>query len=216
MPTNRKSYDYSELVDSFGREKIESRYATLFEYLESFIKRNKYQDNVIIANSVLNQAVVDYFTDIYRLKEFHRIEHINYIKIHAYTAYWILRRKPLQIIVDNEQDIELAFVNEKFVASYLLQFLRGEHEKVVILEKDRQDYIEFVKNMEYFLRYRTITPQMIETMLESYAAGMAFYSRLYGKLVKTYRIFMDFCASFVCLGQDSVWQKESLYVMKYR
>lgn len=175
MPTNRKSYDYSELVDSFGREKIESRYATLFEYLESFIKRNKYENNVVIANSVLNQAVVDYFTDIYRLKEFHKIEHINYLKIHAYTAYWILRRKPLQIIVDNEEDIELAFVNEKFVASYLLQFLRGEHEKVVILEKDRQDYIEFVKNMEYFLRYRTITPQMIETMLESYMAGMAFY-----------------------------------------
>ena len=109
------------------------------------------------------------------MKEFHKIEHINYIKIHAYTAYWLLRRKPLQIVVDNEEDIELAFVNEKFVASYLLQFLRGEHEKVVILENDRQDYIEFVKNMEYFLRYRTVTPQMIETMLESYMAGMAFY-----------------------------------------
>ena len=77
--------------------------------------------------------------------------------------------------MDNEEDIELAFVNEKFVASYLLQFLRGEHEEVVILENDRQDYIEFVKNMEYFLRYRTVTPQMIETMLESYMAGMAFY-----------------------------------------
>ena len=164
MPTNRKSYDYSELVDSFGQEKIEARYVTLYEYLESFIKRNKYDKNVVIANSVLNQAVVDYFTDIYRLKEFH-----------AYTAYWLLRRKPLQIVVDNEEDIELAFVNEKFVASYLLQFLRGEHEKVVILENDRQDYIEFVKNMEYFLRYRTVTPQMIETMLESYMAGMAFY-----------------------------------------
>ena len=175
MPTNRKSYDYSELVDSFGQEKIEARYVTLYEYLESFIKRNKYDKNVVIANSVLNQAVVDYFTDIYRLKEFHKIEHINYIKIHAYTAYWLLRRKPLQIVVDNEEDIELAFVNEKFVASYLLQFLRGEHEKVVILENDRQDYIEFVKNMEYFLRYRTVTPQMIETMLESYMAGMAFY-----------------------------------------
>ena len=175
MPTNRKSYDYSELVDSFGQEKIEARYVTLYEYLESFIKRNKYDKNVVIANSVLNQAVVDYFTDIYRLKEFHKIEHINYIKIHAYTAYWLLRRKPLQIVVDNEEDIELAFVNARFVASYLLQFLRGEHEKVVILENDRQDYIEFVKNMEYFLRYRTVTPQMIETMLESYMAGMAFY-----------------------------------------
>lgn len=178
MPMNRKSYDYSELIESFGREKIESRYIALFEYLESFIKRNKYEKRVIIANSVLNQAVVDYFADIFRLKEFHKIEHINYIKIHAYTAYWILRRKPLQIIVDNEEDMELAFINEKFVASYILRFLRGEHEKVVILEKDRQNYMEFVKNMEYFLRYRTITPQMIETMLESYMAGMVFHKAI--------------------------------------
>ena len=174
MPTNRKSYDYSELVDSFGPEKIEARYIALYDYLEAFIKRSKYEDKVSIANSVLNQTVVDYFTDIYRLKEFHKIDHINYIKIHAYTAYWLLRRKPLQIMKDDEEDIELAFVNENFVASYLLQFLTGKYEKVIILEADRQDYIEFVENMKYFFRYRTITPQMIETMLESYMAGMAF------------------------------------------
>ncbi|MFQ9985349.1 MAG: hypothetical protein ACLRVS_05825 [Lachnospiraceae bacterium] len=86
-----------------------------------------------------------------------------------------MRRKPLQIIEDNEDDVELAFVNERFVASYLLQFLRGKHEKVFILEEDRQDYMEFVKNMEYVLRYRTVTAQMLETVLESYMAGMAFY-----------------------------------------
>jgi len=40
MPTNRKSYDYSELVDSFGQEKIEARYIALYEYMEAFIKRS--------------------------------------------------------------------------------------------------------------------------------------------------------------------------------
>ena len=87
MPTNRKSYDYCELVDSFGQDKIEARYIALYEYLESFVKRCGYENKVIIANSVLNQAIIDYFTDIYRLKEFHNIDHINYIKIHAYTAF---------------------------------------------------------------------------------------------------------------------------------
>ncbi len=55
---NRKSYDYSELIESFGREKIESCYTALFEYFESTYKRNKYEECVKIANSVLNQAVV--------------------------------------------------------------------------------------------------------------------------------------------------------------
>ena len=174
MAMNCKKYDYVELVDSFGEDKIKKRYTTLYEYMDSFIKRNKYENQVVIADSVLNQCIIDYFADVYRLKEFHDIEKINYVKIHAYTAYWLIRRKPLQIIKDDIENIDLAFDNEKFVASYLIQYLRGKHESVFILEEDRPLYMEFVKNLEYCLRYRVITPQMLETMLESYQAGMAF------------------------------------------
>lgn len=175
MPMNRKSYDYSELISAFGENKIEKRYSTLYEYLESFIKKHNYTKIVTIAESVLNQVVVDYFADIYRLKEFHKIEHINFLKIHSYTAYWLLKRKPIQIIQDNDEDIELAFVNENFVTSYLLQFLYDERDDVIILPEDRQDYIEFVENLKYYLRYRIVTAQMIETMLEAYKAGIAFH-----------------------------------------
>ena len=128
-----------------------------------------------IAESVLNQAVVDYFADIHRLKNFHHIEAVNYLKIHAYTAYWILRRKPLQIIQDDSKDVELAFVNERFVASYLLHYLRGDYADVIIAESERLTYFEFVKNLEYYLRYRVVTPQMLETMLEAYQAGISFH-----------------------------------------
>lgn len=174
MEMKNKSYDYSEILADFGKEKIEKRYETLYEYLETFIKRHKYEGKVEIAKSVLNQAVVDYFADIHRLKNFHHIETINHLKIHAYTAYWILRRKPLQIIEDDQEDIERAFVNEKFVSSYLLQYMRGEKTNIIIIESERLSYLEFVKNLEYFLRYRFVTPQMLETMLEAYQAGEAF------------------------------------------
>jgi hypothetical protein len=174
MVTKNKSYDYSDILADFGKEKIEKRYENLYEYLEAFIKRHKYEGKVTIAKSVLNQAVVDYFADVHRLKNFHHIESINYLKIHAYTAYWILRRKPLQIIEDDPEDIDRAFVNERFVASYLLQYLRGENTNVIILESERLSYLEYVKNLEYYLRYRTVTAQMLETMLEAYQAGEAF------------------------------------------
>lgn len=39
MAMNCKKYDYVELVDSFGEEKIKERYTTLYEYMDSFIKR---------------------------------------------------------------------------------------------------------------------------------------------------------------------------------
>lgn len=174
METKRKSNDYSDILVAFGKPKIEKRYETLYEYLSAFIKRHKYEGKVIIAESVLNQVVVDYFADIHRLKNFHHIEAINYLKIHAYTGYWILRRKPLQIIEDDPKDVERAFVNEQFVASYLLQYLRGDYTEVIIIENERVSYLEFVKNLEYYLRYRTVTPQMLETMLEAYQAGISF------------------------------------------
>ena len=98
---------YEELIVEFGEEKIEKRYKAIYEYLRSFIERNKYQEYVLISTDVLNQAVVDYFADILRLKQFHGIERINFLKIHAYSAYWILRRKPLQIIKDNATNLSI-------------------------------------------------------------------------------------------------------------
>lgn len=174
MATNKSNYDYEEIIEHFGKEKIMQRYSTLEEYLNSFIERSKFKDNVIISYSLLNQAVIDYFADVDRLKNFHHIDNINFIKIHAYSAYWILRRRPIQIVKDCGDNTEIAFINENFVASYLLQFLRGEDKGVVIKKEDRLDYDGFVENLKYVLRYRMVTPQTIETMLEAYVAGRVF------------------------------------------
>ena len=173
MAMNRSNYDYEEIIQHFGKEKIMGRYNTLEEYLCIFIQRSKFKDNVSVSYSLLNQAVIDYFADIDRLKNFHHIEKINFVKIHAYSAYWLLRRKPIQIIKDDD-DTELAFINENFVASYLLQFLRGDDRGVVIKKNDRREYDGFIENLKYVLRYRMVTPQMLETILESYTAGRIF------------------------------------------
>lgn len=174
MAMNRSNYDYEEIIEHFGKDKIMERFTTLEEYLNIFIDRSEYKKNVMVSYSLLNQAVIDYFADIDRLKNFHHIDKINFIKVHAYSAYWLLRRKPIQIISDNNEETELAFINENFVASYLLQFLRGDNKGVVIKKKDRLDYDEFVENLKYVLRYRLVTPQSLETILESYSAGRIF------------------------------------------
>lgn len=174
MATNRSNYDYQEIVERFGKEKIINRYNTLEECINIFIDRSGFRDNVALSKSLLNQAVIDYFADIDRLKNFHLIDKTNFIKIHAYSAYWLLRRKPIQIIKDDQENIELAFINENFVASYLMQFLRGENKGVIIQKEDRHAYEEFISNLKYVLRYRLITAQTLETILESYGAGRIF------------------------------------------
>lgn len=173
---NDKVITYLDVLSSFGEEKVAERYDNLLEQLKAFIQRKGYNSNVIVSLNVLQQMVIDYFTDIYRLKEFHHIDLTNYIKITAYTAYWLTQRKPLQIISDIPQDSELAFCNENFVVSYILRFLQME------LKSDVSDpegkYQEFVSNLSYALRYRTITPQMLELMLESFSGGRVFQQNI--------------------------------------
>lgn len=60
------------------------------------------------------------------------------------------------------------------MATYLLQFLRGDNRGVVIKKDNRMEYEEFVENLKYVLRYRMVTSQMLETILESYNAGRIF------------------------------------------
>ena len=168
---NNSIFSYQDVLESFGEEKVAKRYDNIMEQLSGFISRNNYTDKVTICPGVVNQLIIDYFTDIFRLKEFHHIELTNYIKITAYTAYWIVRRKPLQIIKDDIEDIELAFCNENFVLSYIMRFLQPSETPVY---DDNGEYHEFVSTLSYALRYRTLTPQMLELMIEGFRGGCIY------------------------------------------
>lgn len=171
MVTDIFNLDYKYLLEEFGEEKIKKRYETIYCYLEDYINRHGLNEDVIISEGLLNQMILDYFVDIYRLKEFHDINKINSTKIHAYSAYWLLRRKPIQIIRPEKVSPEYVFVNERFVCGYLMRFLTELDYHVAILKERKQQYVEFIDNLMYFCQYRVNTPQMLETMLMSFQAG---------------------------------------------
>jgi hypothetical protein len=177
---NFNSKTYQHLIDAFGEERIKNRYATLWDYMTEFIARHHYEENLKISKNAFSQMIVDYFVDIDRLKQFHGIERISTTKIYSYTAFWLIKRKPLMIINDNLEDYNLTFANERFVTGYLLRCLNNENISTLILDEKKPDYIDFVDNMMYFLQYRVITAQAIETILFAFKAGKAIqYSEDY-------------------------------------
>ena len=105
------SYEY--ILDKFGEEKLLSRYTWLYDLMENFLRIKNYEDNVIISSDILNHVVIDYFVDIDRLKLFQNIEKTHESKIYAYSAYWLLRHKPMQVVV-TDQGEKYAFVNEEW------------------------------------------------------------------------------------------------------
>ncbi len=165
-----EKYDY--LLEEFEEKKIEERFESLYEYLCDFVEENTLEGKVYVSIELLEQVVVDYFVDVYRLKKFHHIEKINDNKIHAYTAYWLANEKVLQIVPSDSCDKRLTAVNEWMVTSYLVSYLFGEDGKsTVINEKNSKTIQEFKENLQYSLRYRQYTPYMLETVLIAFSAG---------------------------------------------
>jgi len=92
--------------------------------LHIFLKKNGLgEDHVVVNGNNLIRAVVDYFTDIVRIKEFHPITNTNKEKIISYMTYWLLKRKPLQAVKDFEG---CEFINELFVNNYIIATLLKE------------------------------------------------------------------------------------------
>jgi len=168
---------YRELINEFGREKIEKRLEMLLDILKDFINRFNYEKKVIINELTLIHTVFDYFADISRLKSFHHIEKVNKIKILAYESYWFLRRKPLQQLGNNDETL---YVNEQFILTRIIEFLTDEKDKENLLLHEEK--MRFLKDtLFYYLKYRDLTPQLIEVFLTSFIAGEKYYQVLFDK-----------------------------------
>ena len=94
---------YKEMIyNTVGRDKYEERVKSLVDAAQQFIDEAGYGDVVVCNSRIMNMVVLDYYSDIVRLKDFHGIEFVRQEKIWAYTIAWIIRRKPLQYITFDE------------------------------------------------------------------------------------------------------------------
>lgn len=174
--------NYKFLFNEFEKETIEHRFETIYNFIDSYIEANNLQDEVFISVDLLNNMIIDYFSDIYRIKEFQNIERTNFAKIYSYTAYWLLRRKVIQLKKENTND-KLSFVNEEMVASYVFSYLFETN--VFILDSQQNDFAEFQKNFLYSLIYRTYSPQSIESVIYAFKAGRSYqYSVDFAESIK--------------------------------
>lgn len=162
--------NYSGLLEEFSEDVIRSRYAFLYKECMEFLKSQKLESEVRLDEVLLMHAVLDYFSDVSRLKKFHHIHHINETKVIAYETFWLLRRKPLQVVTQRQDDF-LAFINEKFVFSRLAAFLVGNRKDQVLREQDKKAFMNYLDTLYYFLKYRQYDPKMLELMLLAFAPG---------------------------------------------
>ncbi|MDO4328522.1 MAG: hypothetical protein Q4C66_04200 [Lachnospiraceae bacterium] len=168
MQENALSYD--TVVNYFGTETIQERFKYLYDKMQEYINERSQQGKLVVNEDILQQLVMDYFTDVYRLKEFHKIEHINITKIVAYEVFWILRRKPLQIQSESS-DSKLVFANEGFATTFIAHELLVPEETEPLSSDKEAEFLKFLQHINYHLKYRNVDKQCLEVMLYSFEVG---------------------------------------------
>lgn len=167
-------YTYADIVELFGEKRITERFHYLKNKLKDFLDDSGYAGLVTLNDRIVNHIIIDYFVDISRLKEFHGIEKVKTSKITAYMASWILRRKPLQFVDEHIADEDI-FVNERFVAFFLLNELFVEEVVPVLSNEDMERFNDYLNLLLYYLKYRDCSAQSLELMIESFKMGAFVY-----------------------------------------
>lgn len=143
------------------REKIEQA--------ENFFELKDLEGKVYFNEDIFDDCLIDILVDLERLKDFHNIDKVNYIKLMAYTASWCLKRKVFQIIEGCEK--EWIYVNEKFALMLLLQASGCFDENVLYGADDQRNLMKNVDQIFYHLRYRNTNPQTLELLLVGLESG---------------------------------------------
>lgn len=171
--------NYHSLIEEFGIDTIKDRYKIIYAEIQEFFSSIKSDEKLHIDEVILMHAILDFFTDVSRLKNFHKIQNVNSIKNIAYESFWLLRRKPIQTNLnvpnsnENVLDDKLAFSNEKFVFSRIASFLVNNSGKIDLYnELNSKVFSNYLDTLYYFLKYRDYDAQMIEIMIMGFQAGV--------------------------------------------
>ena len=154
---------YEGLIERIGKERIEQRYQLLYEEMSRFLAAFSHERKGSAEQLYINERVLMHAV----------LEHTNTPKVMAYMAYWLLRRRPIQLL-SSECDDDFVYVNEKFVLSMLLSFLTAGAESKPLEGMNRSIYVAFANTFYYFLKFRRLDPQGIEMILLAFRLGCVF------------------------------------------
>jgi len=163
---------YHFLIEKFGEKKILERIEVLWHEISKILKGRGLEEKTRIDRESFENAIIDYFTDVARIKELHNIKTINMNKIYAYEMYWLLRRRPVHCIVPVKNSLDL---NEKVIISIFIPKILEEAGFPYTPETQNENTREHIKTFTnllfYNLKYRQYTPQSLELMIEAFLCG---------------------------------------------
>lgn len=165
------SLSYDEIIAHFGVDTVKDRYAYLYDKMNDYITLIGQEEFLYVNESLLQQAVLDYFADIYRLKSFHKIDNANATKIISYEVYWLWRRKPIQL----KDNCDVIFPNESFLSVFVTHELLVPEETDPLDDSQYDTFSKFITHFNYHLKYRAVDKQSLEMALLAFETSKAVW-----------------------------------------
>lgn len=157
------------LKESFTDEYIRNAGMLIRGAAERFYEENGLEEKVYFNDDIFDHCLIDILVDLARLKDYHDISLVNYVKLMAYSASWCLKRKPFQIMEGAGE--EHIYVNEKFALALLMQAGGCYDKKVRYRAGDERSLIDSLNQIYYHLQYRNTNPQTLELFLVGLESG---------------------------------------------
>jgi len=168
---HEEEIDGAKYLNEHGitNKRIAHRYVLTLKLMHIYIEKIDRWGNIEVNRQALQRAVMDYYADIVRIKEYHySIDKISPEKNYAYFAYWLLKRRPMQIKIPYEK---CEFANELFITHSLASSILSE--KNIDKEKisTNTSFNEFRSMLFYNLKYRPVFQQTLELMIKAFFSG---------------------------------------------
>lgn len=176
MAEGERNDGYGTLIRKIGEDTFNEFMRFLQEQAEQFISEASYAESVVCNDRILMHVLLDYYSDIERLKEFHSIEYIRTNKVFAYVAYWILRRKPLQFVNQDLEEPDI-FVNERFALFLVINECLLEGADPTLDNAGKEKFDEYIDFLLYYFKYRECSPQALELLIETFKMGLEFQKK---------------------------------------
>jgi benzoyl-CoA reductase/2-hydroxyglutaryl-CoA dehydratase subunit BcrC/BadD/HgdB len=154
-------------------EHVTKTYSSLLRMMHNFITKNDFEigKQVSVNRNILKEAVVAFYNDMARMKSYHVIDEPSFEKDDAYKAYWIIRRKPLQVI---EEFKDCEFLNEQFATLFLLSGMVKKKEINDEKKASNPTWKDFRFLLYRNMKYRIVSQQSLELMIEAFFCGCDF------------------------------------------
>ena len=143
----------ADIIRSVPEGKVLTRLDTLVElFNKAFRDFTEAHLNV----KLLRHAVVSYFLDLGRMKDFHGITHADRHKRAAFTMLWVVRAHPVQLHTNANMTEALIVINELFAIHAGLSHLNMD---IAVISD------EYIRNLIYILHFRQVAPEILASAM---------------------------------------------------